>query len=547
MNKNLLINVILAISAAFFVFMLMLLAYLNSQSPEEYVSQPERLQKVELEYSFTEISENSVLFNTTETIAKTNPFLFCEEDIEVNIVSKATVITGLSENTNYSCVLSINENEYPLVGFTTLAKIFAEEYGLAGYQSIDDNSGRVVRLRWELNEYVILTRSALDEEGELLAQEEFLVENNNYTDRISEENSLYTLQYEIRRSVSPNIFSAVTISPEEEGQFENDPRLDTKRIASEGFQISNTPLEVGNIEEYYIFEKVNGVLLLANKFSGGLSINYALPKSGGSLIYPAVELANKKYMLSGSDLYGDILFVSGEIQDGAKVRIMYENGVTEELPISKGKVELKEVLPSILVFNGLDRYVRVYQRVSELEENWDSNLNSLSWKEVPGALFYTVEAYGGGQNQLGRYTTVAPRILLEDLDYEEEITLKVSYTSSNGKSILGETTVRLNPEKIQIKNFSIAKMDNRILASWDANPDEIYLLEISREGSSVWNSLRETEIGQSEVSIRNVDRLNPGTYNLRMSSVDKEKPPVYTISNCNLVVSADKTFRIVCE
>jgi hypothetical protein len=547
MNRNLLLNIVLAISAALFAFLLMLFLYLGSSSTDAIIVKDTHTKEIELEYSFTNISEISAVFNTTDLIAENAGYLKCNETIVLAVENPVTTISGLVAGETYECTLEIAEQRYSLIAFQTLQDTPIEKYGFTAYQSSDENSGRVIRLRWELDEEIILTRSSLDAGGAVLAQEEFLLKRDGYTDRIPADTAEYELQYELRRVSSPTNFSAIRLSADVSGLVEISLDLPSTRIASEDLAISENVVELENLNEYYLFEKIRGVLILTNQFSDNLNSHYALSKSEDTILYPAISSSSRVYALAKAELYGKTLFVSGAAVNGANIAVIYENGKKDSLKALNGKIELEDVYASLLVYNGIDRYLKVYQRAPNFKYVWSQSTDTLSWDAIPGALFYTVEVYDFNNNLIDRFLSSSSSMEIRNSGYEEELKVKVYYTSMSNKVLLGDTVVKLDPNKSQIQDFSIAKLDNGMSASWKAKPDDSYLLEISKEGSSVWNLLKETSIGQSQIVIQNVSRLNPGSYQLRLSVIDKAKPPVYTISNCNLEVSVDKTFRIVCK
>ena len=548
MNKNTLTNIILAVASSLFVFVCMLFAYFYFTEDSALRDARVSGSSIDLEYSFTDISSEQATFNIEQQLLGFNPQLSCSGyPKEINISSISTSLPELKEGREYKCELSLDGKNYELHPFTTIASQDASTLKLSGEQYIDDNSGRVVRLNWESSKPVIITVSFLNK-NELIDQFELLVEKDNLTERIPAKYDNYDVIYEVRFAGYEEDYTAISFAAGDKGVSKQNKDIQSYRILAKGYAINENAILVENESDYYIAEKVNGILLLTGEFNSNLNPHYVVKSASGKELIRAYDKDSTKYLVSQATLKGKELELTADFLYGDEFFYIDDSGRKIEEKYKSGKIMLDKAYPYILLYNGVDKYIKVSQSSINFDSKWDATLNKITWSEVPGATFYQVKAYDASNSTLLYSATVdAPSHILYNLEYYEEIELKISAASKAGFSFLGSKVVKPDISTSKIAELSLAKLDNTLFISWKSNETLSYLVEISKKGASNWTKLKETGKGAGEVSVENINKLPFGSYSLRISPIKNGKAGSPTLSSCTIDVAGDKTFKIVCE
>lgn len=546
MNKNTIFNVFLAVSSALLVFVLMLFIYANIKTGSTFNEIKKYESTANLEYSFTNIAANEATFNIADNLLSLSPILSCSDKAETIITKPITVLSGLTPGEKYSCILTIEDTSYNLIEFSTLKNLNLAEYGLTAYQSYDDNNGRIIRIKWELEGESLITKSVLSDDGLLLNQYEYLVSNDNFTDRLAASEADAKIQYELRSFSNPKEFAAVRLEVSDNGTLTYDPSLKSLRIGDRNFEVSDAIVSTKLTKDSLIFEKINGMFILQNTINS-LIPKYVLTEMDGTTLQRIYPEGSAPYLLTSVSLNGFLLTVEGKFFSDSYIYLKNSIGEVTKAKMENNSITLKDA-PSILyVYNGVDRYIKVQQSYTDFRYNWDSKVNRIDWDSIPGAIGYLLKVYGPSENLLYQASTSSASHSLYSLDYQDNIRIEIGYITREGIYNLGNANVKLDPANSRVPNVSLAKLDNMLSITWTADSRFSYKVEIAPSKSEKWNVLSETELGVGEISVKSISKLPSGSYQIRISPTISGKTGAPTSSSCIIEVAVDKTFRIVCQ
>ena len=542
MTKNRVINIVTAIAISAFVFSTMLFIYHNSYAPESLSENKNNENIISLDYSFYDISKDTVIFNVNEKVVNASPIITCGTESK-NIVAISTKILNLVPNTTYQCKLSIDDKEYDLNEFTTLPVITKDKLDFQGELFPSAAGGKTVRLNWNSSiGETILTKSLLI--GDVQAsQTEYLIQQNTYTETVSLSEGEKIL-YEIRSVNDLNIFSSFLISNNSEGEPTIEESLLSVRVLSDSISISTSPpIKFDAISDKTpVVVQIGRVYLLVEELPSNYNSIYWFDSVNNKL-----NRVYKDYYITGATLKDNILSIDGYHYPELEIEYMISSQESYTAELGKdNSILLEKVYPYIYLYNGLDRYVRVGQTLSAKSVSWDDENQNLNWEKIPGVLFYMIEVSSSEKDSKNTYMSTSNSYPVKNL--AGELTAIVYAFTEATHYTVGGIEFKTNPLKNNVDDVSLAKLDNTVNITWTSIPELSYIIEIKNASeSSSWKTLQTTKPGAASISIKNISQLSSDKYMIRITPTYSGETGISTESSCIIDISENKTFRIICE
>lgn len=560
---------VFAISLLYFLFSLPPQSQLSDKSRESFSS------TLISEYVYYDISDNSaklfINFDNTELTPSAVEVKCGENDSKLETISLSAEeyvyhINNLKLNTLYECYFTLNNGGdnalYDLGYFNTINELNLV-VNEAKFDAYDVGFNVVFRAAWvgDAEQYLI-TKTKLDGEN-ILFQSETIVNRDNYLDNKVEVNSRY--QYEIRALSSGELGKPVFINflvstGERVEDIPADREGDSLRILREGVRIQPAEREETLLEDVnkipaseYTHFIVNdsGLPIIINDLNNRTGYIYA-----GSLVENKFK-AESTYIVE--DVSDDIIFnarLEGKVLnvDGSggilKVRYYSPEGELLESNLNNGSATLENVY-EYLYLKTQQGLVKVSQGYKASQITYSAETRRVSWGNPGGFNKYSsflLQISNKQGESIFAVLLTSPFYTLDQEISEESIIIEILGYSGEGLVLLGSKEIEnIQTNLIMVKKLEMEKIGSSLSLNWDANSNYSYIIEIGQQGTSRWQTIAETKIGENSYLLRNVADLNRGRYDIRVSPKNSNMVGDPTSAECHIWVSNLKDYQILCD
>jgi hypothetical protein len=528
------------------------------------------------EYVYYDISGSSaklfINFDNTE-LEPTSVEIKCgESDSELTNISLSEEkyiyhIQNLKLDTRYECYFTLNDEigNKPLydLGYFNTINTLNLVVNDAKFDAYDVGFNVVFRAAWtgDAKQYLV-TKTKLSGD-DILLQSEAIVSRNNYLDNKVEVNSRY--QYEIRALNSGNlgkpVFINFLVSTGE--RFEDIPAEkvgNTLRILEENNRIKTADLEETLFDDVNNIPAAEYTHFIVNGSSFPILINDLSSISG--YIY-AGNLVKNKFKAESiyviEDVSDDIIFnasLDGRILsvDGSgnimKVRYYNPSGELLDSNLTNGTANL-EISYDYIYLKTQQGLVKVSQKYDAPQITYSAETRRVSWNSLNSFNKYSSFLLRISDKQgepIFAVLLASPFYTLDQEIAEESLMVEILGYSREGLVLLDRKQIdNIQTNLIRVNKLEIEKIGSSLSLNWDANRNYSYIIEIGQQGTSRWQTITETKIGESSYLLRNVTDLNQGRYDIRVSPKNSNMVGNPTVAECQIRVSNLKDYQILCE